>query len=66
MEPCATSHYWARELMKQGHVIKLMPPAYVKPYISGARNQPHSRADRYSPRHNVDDRAEDWDPLQTA
>ena len=32
MEACATSHYWARELAKFGHTVKLMPPAYVKPY----------------------------------
>jgi len=29
MEACATSHYWARELAKFGHTVKLMPPAYV-------------------------------------
>jgi transposase len=33
MEACGTSHYWARELMKLGHEVKLMPPAYVKPYV---------------------------------
>ena len=31
MEACATAHYWGRELMKLGHAVKLMPPAYVKP-----------------------------------
>ena len=33
MEACGTSHYWARELSRLGHEIKLMPPAYVKPYV---------------------------------
>ena len=33
MEACGTSHYWARELSSLGHRVKLMPPAYVKPYI---------------------------------
>ena len=33
MEACATSHYWARELIAMGHDVKLMPPAYVKPYV---------------------------------
>jgi transposase len=33
MEACATSHYWARELIGLGHDVKLMPPAYVKPYV---------------------------------
>jgi transposase len=32
MEACGTSHYWARELIKLGHEVRLMPPAYVKPY----------------------------------
>jgi len=33
MEACGTSHYWARELTKLGHEVRLMPPAYVKPYV---------------------------------
>jgi transposase len=33
MEACSTSHYWARELKKLGHDVRLMPPAYVKPYV---------------------------------
>ena len=33
MEACATSHYWARELIGLGHEVKLMPPAYVKAYV---------------------------------
>src|SRR3977135_843832 len=33
MEACATAHYWARELTKLGHTVRLMPPAYVKPYV---------------------------------
>jgi transposase len=33
MEACATAHYWAREIAKLGHRVKLMPPAYVKPYV---------------------------------
>lgn len=33
MEACGTSHHWARELMKFGHEVRLMPPAYVKPYV---------------------------------
>ncbi|KLK91627.1 transposase [Microvirga vignae] len=33
MEACATSHHWARELIKLGHIVKLMPPAYVKAYV---------------------------------
>jgi len=33
MEACGTSHYWAREIARLGHEVKLMPPAYVKPYV---------------------------------
>lgn len=33
IEACGTSHYWARELRGMGHTVKLMPPAYVKPYV---------------------------------
>jgi len=33
MEACGTSHYWAREIARLGHDVKLMPPAYVKPYV---------------------------------
>ena len=35
MEACATSHHWARELVGLGHEVRLMPPAYVKPYVKG-------------------------------
>ena len=33
LEACATAHYWARELSAFGHTVRLMPPAYVKPYV---------------------------------
>jgi transposase len=33
MEACGTSHHWGRELTKLGHEVRLMPPAYVKPYV---------------------------------
>jgi transposase len=33
MEACATAHYWARQLTSLGHTVRLMPPAYVKPYV---------------------------------
>src|SRR6202047_3006302 len=38
MEACATSHYWGRELAKFGHTVKLMPPAYVKPYVKRGKS----------------------------
>src|SRR6266496_1908059 len=33
MEACGTAHHWARELSRLGHTVRLMPPAYVKPYV---------------------------------
>ena len=33
MEACASAHHWARELAALGHEVRLMPPAYVKPYV---------------------------------
>jgi transposase len=33
LEACGTSHHWARELTRLGHDVRLMPPAYVKPYV---------------------------------
>ena len=38
MEACATAHHWARELTMLGHTVKLMPPAYVKPYVKRGKN----------------------------
>lgn len=38
MEACATAHYWAREISALGHDVKLMPPAYVKPYVKRQKN----------------------------
>jgi hypothetical protein len=33
MEACASAYHWARELIALGHEVRLMPPAYVKPYV---------------------------------
>jgi transposase len=33
MEACGTAHHWARELVRLGHDVRQMPPAYVKPYV---------------------------------
>src|SRR5207237_8063016 len=41
MEACASSHYWSRELQALGHTVRLMPPAYVKPYVKRHKNGAH-------------------------
>jgi transposase len=33
MEACAGAHYWAREIAKLGHYVRLIAPAYVKPFV---------------------------------
>jgi transposase len=38
MEACASSHHWSRELKALGHTVRLMPPAYVKPYVKRQKN----------------------------
>jgi transposase len=38
LEACAGAHYWARELGKQGHTVKLISPQFVKPYVKGNKN----------------------------
>jgi transposase len=38
LEACATAHHWARTLMAFGHEVRLIPPAYVKPYLRRQKN----------------------------
>ena len=38
MEACATAHYWARELTKLGHQVRLMPAKDVKAYVKRNKN----------------------------
>jgi transposase len=42
MEAGGGAHYWARELVKLGHDVRLMPPQYVKPYV---KTNKHDAAD---------------------
>ena len=38
MEACASAHHWAREISKFGHEVRLIPPAYVKPFVKRQKN----------------------------
>jgi len=38
MEACSGAHYWARELSKLGHDVRLMAPQFVKPYVKSGKN----------------------------
>src|ERR1700692_1195525 len=38
MEACASAHYWARELTKLGHNVRLMPAKDVKGYLKRNKN----------------------------
>jgi len=33
MEACAGAHYWAREIEKLGHQVRLIAPKFVRPYV---------------------------------
>lgn len=38
MEACATSHYWGRVALAHGHEVRLVPAAYVKPFVKRQKN----------------------------
>jgi len=38
MESCATANYWARKFKHYGHIVKLIAPQYVKPYVKTNKN----------------------------
>jgi transposase len=42
LEACGGAHYWARELAKLGHEVRLMPPQYVRAYV---KTNKHDAAD---------------------
>ncbi|MBB4373706.1 transposase [Bradyrhizobium sp. cir1] len=33
LEACGGAHHWARQLTQLGHEVRLIPPAYVKPFV---------------------------------
>jgi transposase len=38
MEACGSAHHWAREIGRLGHTVRLIPPAYVKPFVKRQKN----------------------------
>lgn len=44
IEACASSHYWARELQKLGHDVKLIPAQYVKPFVKRSKTDANDAA----------------------
>ncbi|MEY9132162.1 transposase [Bradyrhizobium diazoefficiens] len=38
IEACVSAHHWARGLQALGHTVRLMAPAYVKPYVKRQKN----------------------------
>lgn len=44
MEACAQAHDWGRKLTALGHIVKLMAPQHVKPYVQGQKNDRNDAA----------------------
>src|ERR671933_647505 len=44
LEAAGSAHYWARELTKLGHTVRLISPRFVKPYVKGNKNDPNDAA----------------------
>lgn len=38
MEACGSAHYWAREFRHMGHVVRLIAPQYVRPFVKRQKN----------------------------
>jgi transposase len=38
MEACGSAHYWARKLQGMGHIVRLIAPQFVKPYVKTNKN----------------------------
>jgi transposase len=44
MEACGSAHHWGRELIALGHEVRLIPPAYVKPFVKRQKNDANDAA----------------------
>ena len=43
LEACGSSHHWGREVTVLGHMVRLVPPQYVKPYVKRGKNDLRGR-----------------------
>jgi transposase len=44
IEACPSAHHWSRELRALGHMVRLMPPSYVKAYLKRSKNDANDAA----------------------
>jgi transposase len=44
LEACSGAHYWAREMQKLGHEVKLIAPQFVRPYVKGNKTDGNDAA----------------------
>ena len=44
MEACGSAHYWAREITKLGHEVRLMSPQFTRAYVKGNKNDANDAA----------------------
>src|SRR6476660_5215635 len=43
-EACPSAHHWGRELQALGHMVRLIPPSYVKAYLKRSKNDANDAA----------------------